>query len=280
MRNTVVSSQWSERVKAPKGIFPVFLFLITNHWSLATVITGYWSLTTEVWAEPRITIAAAADLSFALKEIAQRFERERGVKVTLSFGSSGMLARQIENGAPMDVFFSANRGYIERLKERGLIINGSEALYAQGRLVLAVNRSSGIKLDKLEDLLNPSIKRIAIANPDHAPYGVAAKEALVNKGLWNRVKSRLVYGENIRQTLQFIQTGDAPVGIVALSVANVPDITYNMIDSSLYSPINQVVVIVKATRVEKEARDFILYVNGPKGRPIMKWYGFVLPIED
>lgn len=234
-------------------------------------------LASPVWAEPRITIAAAADLSFALKEIAQGFEGERGVKITLSFGSSGILARQIENGAPFDVFFSASRGYIDGLKKRGLIINGSEALYAQGRLVLAVNRSSNVKADRLEDLLNPAIKRIAIANPDHAPYGAAAKEALVNKGLWDRVKSRLVYGENIRQTLQFIQTGDAPVGIVALSVANVPDITYTMIDSSLHSPINQVVAIIKTTKAEGSARDFIFYVNSHKGRPIMKRYGFILP---
>ncbi|MBI5286892.1 MAG: molybdate ABC transporter substrate-binding protein, partial [Deltaproteobacteria bacterium] len=182
---SVVSDECSEWFRV-KGIVLVFFLLVTGH----------WSLTTEVWAEPKtLTIAAAADLSFALKEIVQGFEREKGIKVILSFGSSGLLAQQIENGAPFDAFFSANAGYIERLKGKGLIISGSETLYARGRIVLAVNRASGIKVERLEDLLNPNIRKVAIANPNHAPYGQAAKEALKSLNLWDRLIPKLVYGE-------------------------------------------------------------------------------------
>ncbi|MBI5047763.1 MAG: molybdate ABC transporter substrate-binding protein [Deltaproteobacteria bacterium] len=133
---------------------------------------------------------------------------------------------------------------------------------------------------KLEDLLDPSIKKISIANPDHAPYGIAAKEALLKLELWDKLKPKLVYGENIRQALQYLQTGDVPVGIIALSVANVSEITYMPIDNTLHNPINQAAAVIKKTKAEKEAREFIHYVNSPIGRPIMKKYGFLLPGES
>ena len=197
----------------------------------------------------------------------------------LSFGSTGILALQIENGAPFDIFLAANEGYMNRLREKGLISPDSMQLYAQGRIVLAVNKKSGVKAKTPEALLDPKIKKIAIAHPDHAPYGIAAKEVFVKLGLWDRIKPKLVYGENIRQTLQFIQTGNAQAGIVALSVASVPEIEYTSIDSSLHNPLNQSVGIIKTTKVEKEARTFIEYMNSPNSRLIMKRYGFLLPGE-
>lgn len=230
-------------------------------------------------ADKSITIAAAADLSFALKEISDKFEKETGIKTVLSFGSTGMLALQIENGAPFDVFLAANERYIDSLQEKGLILLETKQLYAQGRIVIAANKKSGMQTKKLEDLLNPSIKKIAIANPVHAPYGIAAKEAMIKLGLWDKLKSKLVYGENIRQALQFIQTGNAQAGIIALSVANVPEIEYIIIDNILHNPINQAAAVIRTAKSEKDALDFIRYVNGPKGRPIMKKYGFILPGE-
>lgn len=235
-------------------------------------------LTATAFAESKsLTVAAAADLSFALKEISRQFEKDTGTKVTLSFGSTGMLARQIENGAPFDIFFAANEKYIDELKDKGLIIPDTKKLYAQGRLVLAVNKKSKINAKRLEDMLDPSVKKIAIANPDHAPYGIAAKEALLKLGLWDKLKPKIVYAENIRQVVQFIQTGDAAVGIVALSVADVPEIRYAIIDSSLHNPINQAVATIKNTGFEKEAREFIEYVNSPAGIAILKKYGLSLP---
>jgi len=228
-------------------------------------------------AQERLTVAGAADLTFAFREIARDFERETGVKVVLSLGSTGMLTRQIEKGAPFDVFFAANSKYIDELDHGGYLIPDTVELYAVGRVVLAVNRTSGVEAKKLEDLLDPRIKRVAIANPAHAPYGVAAMEALKSAGLWDRLKNKLVYGENVRQTLQFIQTGDAETGIVALSVADTPEISYTMIDARLHNPIKQAAAVVKTTAEEKRSREFIKYVLGPKGSPIMKKYGFALP---
>ncbi|MBI3754096.1 MAG: molybdate ABC transporter substrate-binding protein [Deltaproteobacteria bacterium] len=244
------------------------------YYLLSTVLL----LATTAFAEQKhLTIAAAADLSFALKEISLQFEKETGTKITLSFGSTGMLSQQIENGAPFDILFAANERYIDELGKKGFIISDTKRLYAQGRLVLAVNKKSGVNAKKLEDLVDPSIKQIAIANPDHAPYGIAAKEAMIKLGLWDRLKPKLVYAENIRQAVQFIQTGDASAGIVALSVADVPDIVYTAIAPSLYNPLNQAAAVIKNTKAEKEAREFIKYVNGPQGREIMKKYGFNLP---
>lgn len=226
-----------------------------------------------------LVIAAAADLSFALKDAARSFEETTGIKSVLSLGSTGNLAAQIENGAPFDVFFAANVKYMDELDGKGLILSETRRLYARGRIVLAVNKKSGIMVNALEDLLDPGAARIVIANPGHAPYGVAAKEALISKGLWERIKPKIVYGENVRQALQYIQTGDAVAGIVALSVADVPEINYKMIDEGLHEPIDQACAVIKTSRHRKEAVAFIAFVNSPAGRAIMKKYGFKLPGE-
>jgi len=226
--------------------------------------------------ERRITAAAASDLNFAFKDIAAVFEKETGIKVILSFGSTGMLAKQISGGAPFDLFFAADRKYLEDLSGKGLIIPSSVERYALGVVVLAVNKSSGIEVRELKDLLKPEIRNVAIANPDHAPYGRAAMEALKSAGLRDKLKDKLVYGENIRQTIQFIQTGNAQAGIVALSLANVPEITYVRIDTSLHNPIDQAVGIVKTSKDAGAAASFIRYVKGPVGSEVMKKYGFIM----
>lgn len=223
-----------------------------------------------------ITVAGASDLAFAFKEIAAVFERETGCAVALSLGSTGMLARQIEHGAPFDAFFSASAAYMDDLSAKGLVVPDSAALYARGRIVLAVRKGSGVEAAGLADLARGSY-RIAIANPEHAPYGKAAMEALRSAGLWDGLRPRLVYGENIRQALQFVQSGNAPVGVIALSIADVPEITHTLISEAMHRPIDQVAAVVKASKSPGEAGQFIRFVLGPKGRPIMKKYGFVLP---
>jgi len=228
---------------------------------------------------PSLTVFAAADLGFAFKEIVPRFEKSVGAKVSLVLGSSGNLATQIEHGAPADVFFSADRAFVERLAARGAVIAESRAVYAQGRIVLATARSFGPRLTDLRQLGDPRIRHVAIANPVHAPYGRAAEEALRKAGLWETVKPKLVFGENIRHALQFIQTGAAEAGIVARSVANVPEIEWTLIDSSLHAPLQQVAVVVKRTARPELGLAFIQFVNGPEGRSIMKRYGFILPGE-
>ena len=227
--------------------------------------------------ERSITVAAASDLNFAFKDIAAVFEKETGIKVILSFGSTGMLAKQISAGAPFDLFFAADRKYLEDLSRKGHVIPSSVELYALGVIVLAVNKSSGTGVRDLKDLLKPGIRNIAIANPDHAPYGRAAMEALKSAGLRDKLKDKLVYGENIRQTLQFIQTGNAQAGIVALSLANVPEITYVRIDPALHNPIDQAVGIVQTSKEPEAAMSFKRYVMGPFGSQVMRKYGFIIP---
>ncbi|MGH9882878.1 MAG: molybdate ABC transporter substrate-binding protein, partial [Pyrinomonadaceae bacterium] len=166
----------------------------------------------------QITLAAAADLTPAFEELGRDFEKQSKIKVIFSFGSSGMLAQQIANGAPMDLFAAANVSYVDDLEKKGLIIPDTKALYARGRITLWTLKDAPIKVEKLEDLTRPEVKRIAIANPDHAPYGMAAREALESAAIWDIVKPKLIYGDNIRQTLQFAQTGNVDVAIVALSL--------------------------------------------------------------
>ena len=228
---------------------------------------------------PELLVAAAADMQFAFPEIGALFEEECDCSVTLSFGSSGNLTEQIKAGLPADVFAAANIDYADELREVGLVIDETQQLYALGRIVLAVNRDSGLSVSDLDDLRSPEVKRIALANPEHAPYGIAAMEALQSVGLWEELKPKLVYAENVRQAMQYVRSGDAPVGLIALSVADVPEITYVLIDESLHEPIRQAIAVLRRTQHEELAREFIAFVNGPQGRPIMKKYGFLLPGE-
>lgn len=228
---------------------------------------------------PTLTVAAAADLQSAFEEIGALFQKEKGVRVLFSFGSSGNLARQIENGAPVEVFASANQAYVADLQAAGLIIEDTRQLYALGRIVLVSSQRAGLELKRLEDLLRPEVKYVATANPDHAPYGLAARQALETAGIWEAVRPKLVYGENVRQALQFVQTGNAEAGIVALSIAQEPEVTYVLLDDSLHEPLWQEMAVVRGRRQEAGAREFIAFVNGPEGRPIMKKYGFLVPGE-
>lgn len=221
-----------------------------------------------------LTVAAAADLQFAFSEIGALYEQQSGIKVTFSFGSTGQLAQQIENGAPFDLFAAADRSYVDDLAAKNLIRPESVALYARGRIVLAVNRQAGVQAISLNDLLSDKISRIAIANPEHAPYGRAAMQALKAAGVWEKISAKLVYGENVRQTLQFIQSGDAQVGIVSLSVASVPEITWTLIDDSLHEPLDQALGILVSSAQPDQAARFAAFINGPQGRPIMQKYGF------
>jgi molybdate transport system substrate-binding protein len=228
--------------------------------------------------QPELIVAAAADLMFALQEIAPIFGKKHDVKVTLTFGSTGQLAQQIQHGAPVDVFFAANAAFVEDLRAADAILPDSVEEYARGQIVLATQRGRPA-LWTLKDLTREDVKRVAIANPAHAPYGMAAREGLVSARVWAQVQSKLVYSENIRQALQFLQTGNVDAAILALSVAQVPEIQFTRIDPGLYTPIVQVAAVPARSRYPDLARAFIRFVNGPQGRPIMKRFGFMLPGE-
>lgn len=225
--------------------------------------------------ERAFTLAAASDLSYALKEIAAGYEKDTGVRPVVSFGSTGLLARQIAEGAPFDVFLAADLRYMEKLRDLESVDRETVEVYARGRIVVAVREGAGPP--SIKDLAGPGIKKIAIANPAHAPYGRAAEEALRSAGVWEVVKPKLVFGENIRQALQFVESGNAEAGVIALSIAGAPGISHAPIEESFHRPISQSLGVVSASPNKKEAARFIEYLKGPKGSAILKKYGFALP---
>jgi molybdate transport system substrate-binding protein len=227
-----------------------------------------------------ITVFAASDLGPAFKQLVPEYERQTGTKVTLVLGSTGMLTQQIRNGAPADVFFAANESYVEQLSVESLTSEQTRAVYARGRIAIVTSRSWGTPIDQLTALAAPSVKRVAIANPTHAPYGLAARQALEAAGVWNAVQRKLVYGENVQQAVQFVRSGSADAGIVARSVADTPDLRWTMVDQRFHAPLDQVAVVLARTRQPAAAKAFIDYVNGPAGRGVMRRFGFLLPDES
>jgi molybdate transport system substrate-binding protein len=221
-----------------------------------------------------LTVAAASDLAPVFEELGRQFESATKTKVVFVFGSTGMITRQIENGAPFDLFAAANVSYIDQLDQKGLIIPDSKVVYARGRITLWTANESPIRFQGIADLAQPEVQRIAIANPDHAPYGLAAKQALQSAGVWERVQPKLVYGDNIQQTLQYAQTGNVEVAIVALSLSIPSNGRWTLIPEELHQPIDQGLAIMKSTNNEQAARAFAAFISSPQGKAIMKKYGF------
>lgn len=230
--------------------------------------------TSTAGSSQEITVAAAADLMPAFEEIGREFESAHKTKVVFVFGSTGLLTKQIENGAPMDLFAAANVSYIDQLEQKGLIIPDTKAIYGRGRITLWTSAGSNLRFEGIADLARPEVTRIAIANPDHAPYGLAARQALETVGIWERVKPKLVYGDNIRQTLQYAETGNVDVAIVALSLSMQSRGRWTIIPEELHKPIDQALAVIKGTKNEASARAFATFINGQQGRAILQKYGF------
>lgn len=226
-----------------------------------------------------IIVAAASDLTPAFYELGRMFEQRTGVKVTFMFGSTGNLAKQIENGAPVDLFAAANISFIEQLERKGLIVPDTKALYARGRITLWTRADSALEITKLEDLARPEITRIAIANPEHAPYGIAAREALKRAGVWSAVEPKLVFGENVRQALQYAETGNVETAIVALSLSVQTSGRWALVTEESHSPLDQMLAVIKNSSNDERAREFAAFINGDEGRTVMRKYGFTLPGE-
>jgi len=226
-----------------------------------------------------IIVAAASDLAPAFEELGQQFEQETGTKVTFSFGSTGMLAKQIENGAPIDLFAAANVEFINQLERQGLILSETKALYARGRITIWTRADSAVKIERIEDLARTEVARVAIANPEHAPYGKAAREALESSGLWKAVEPKLVFGENVRQTMQYAETGNADAAITALALSVRSNGRWTLIPEELHKPLDQALAVIKGARLEQEARRFAEFINSEQGRYKMRKYGFILPGE-
>ncbi|HUG22797.1 molybdate ABC transporter substrate-binding protein [Piscinibacter sp.] len=239
------------------------------------------------WAVPACAaggparVAAASDLQFALPELAALFERTHAEPVTLNFGSSGNFARQLRQGAPVDLYLSADEAFVFQLADAGLTRDRG-ALYALGRIALLVPAASAIPLDAQLDGLRhmwAPAQRFAIANPEHAPYGRAAREALQAAGLWARLEPGLVLGENVSQATQFVSSGAAQAGITAASLALAPPVAaqtrHHLIAESLHRPLRQRMVLLKGARPAAVA--FFDYLATPPARAILARYGFAAP---
>ena len=255
---------------------------------LATLLVLAWALAPRpVHAAGRqLSIAAAADLNAALSEIAPEFERRTGVAVRLSFGASGALTQQIENGAPFDLFFSADMDYPQRLITEGKADRNSLYQYAIGQLVLWTSAGQGLDLERrgMDVLLDSSVKKIAIANPQHAPYGRAAVAALKHYGLSEKLNDRLVLGENVSQAAEFVESGNAQVGFVALAFTLAPAMRgkgkYWKIPVGAYPPLDQGAVVISSSGHKQDALAFLEYLRTSDVQSVLKRYGFDAPARD
>jgi molybdate transport system substrate-binding protein len=235
-------------------------------------------------AGQEITVAAAADMNAVLPELAARYTKQTGQEVKLSFGSSGNLMNQIRNGAPFDVYFSADEEYPKQLVADGLAVGDSLYRYAVGRLVLWVPNESALDLQRLgvKVLLDPSVRKCAIANPQHAPYGRAAEAALKHFGVYDQVAAKLVLGENVAQAAQFVESGNAQAGLIALShalAAMKNKGRYWTVPLDSYPTLNQAAVVLAQSKRQAAARTFLEFIRAPEATSLLEEYGFSLPAE-
>lgn len=256
------------RVRTVQGVLALFLAMLVCSVGVAQA--------------EEFTIAAASDLNFAFKELVTEFEKTSGHHVKLSLGSSGNFYSQIQNGAPFDLYFSADIGYPRKLEEAGLTVPGSLYRYAVGRIVLWAGHESRLDMAKgMGVLREQGIKKIAIANPKHAPYGRAAVSAMEHFSIYQQVRDRLVLGENISQAAQFVESGACDVGIIALSLALAPTMkakgTYWEVPADAHPALEQGAVILKSSQRREVAQEFLEFMKGQTGQEIMKRYGFTIP---
>lgn len=218
-----------------------------------------------------LTIAAAANLETVLTEIGKDFQTETKIKPIFSFGATGNLAKQIENGAPFDLFLAADVKTIDLLIAKNHVINSSKQVYARGRLVLYY--ADNITINSLTDLTKPEFKQIAIASPELAPYGLAAKQALQNIGIWSNIEKKIVYAENVNMALQYAKTGNVQAAFVARSLVSDQD-KYLIVDESLHSPLDQALAIVTRSKNKELAEKFTLFLATQKSKTLLEKFGY------
>ena len=255
------------------------MFLQTSLKKILSALTLMLCISAVVHAQ-ELRVAAAADLNFALPQIAKAFEAQTGTKVLLSFGSSGNFFAQIQGGAPFDVFCSADMGYPQKLAAAGQAMPDSLRQYASGRLVLWVRNDSKLDFERqgLNVLLDLDVKKVAMANPEHAPYGRAAVAALQRAKLYDRLKDKLVLGENISQTAQFVTSGNADAGLISLSLAQAAELQkqgrYWEIPPGIAESLPQGAIVLRQSSSPQLAEKFLDYLSCPAGKKILAQYGF------
>ncbi len=224
-----------------------------------------------------LKIAAAGSLTEVFQVLTPQFENLHGVHVVLSFAASGQLEQQIRNGAPFDLFAAADPIHIDALIDDGFVDPSTRTIYAQGELILVKPSGSIASINELTDLLNADLKRIAIANPEHAPYGIAAKQALAQAGIWQEVKSKIIYGETVKQAAVIVATGNADLGFVARSVLNSSMDIILEVPTELYDPILHVAAVTMDTEQRALALLFLEFLGSPEGQETLEQFGFSIP---
>jgi molybdate transport system substrate-binding protein len=228
-------------------------------------------------ASQELTVAAAANLTDAFAEIGARFTSKTGIRVVFSFGATAELAKQIENGAPFDVFAAADTEHVNALDRAGLLTPDMRAVYARGRLVLWLPSGSPLKVERIEDITAKQFDRIAIAKPDVAPYGQAAVESLQKLGIWNQIEPRVIYAQNVSQARQYAATGNAEVAFIPLALVKPGDGTYIEIEENLHRPINQALGVIKSSAKQAAARQFVSFVLSLEGQQLLTTKGYSTP---
>jgi len=221
-----------------------------------------------------INVGAASNLSDAFKELGEQFKVRTGIRVVYSFGATADLAKQIEQGAPFDLFAAADVEHVEALNRQGLVLPDTLVVYARGQLVLWTPAGSRVQLARIEDIGRTEVERISIAKPDVAPYGRAAVEALMALNLWKEVESKVVYGQNVTQTKQYAATGNADVAFIPRSLVREGEGQSIAVDERLHQPINQALAVIKSSGKQTAARQFAQYVLSPEGQALLERYGY------
>jgi len=250
---------------------------------LATFVVC-WLAASGFAQKKQIRVAAAADLQTVMPEIARAYETRAGTNVQVVYGSSGNFYAQIRNGAPLDVFFSADNEYPRKLEEAGFAEPRSAVIYGLGRIVLWMPANAGCNPESegWKCLVNPEVRKIAVANPGHAPYGRAAVAALQKAGIYNEIRTKLVFGENISQAAQFVESGNAQAAILAYSLTSSPGLRGGRkweIPKETYPWIEQAVVVLKSTKDKVSAQDFVKFVTKGQGRELLAKFGFQPPVD-
>jgi molybdate transport system substrate-binding protein len=226
---------------------------------------------------PELVVAAAANLTDAFAEIGPRFTSKTGIRVVFSFGATADLAKQIENGAPFDVFAAADSEHVEQLERKGLLTPGTRALYARGRLVMWLPPGSHLKVERIQDITAKEFERIAIAKPDVAPYGRATVESLRAIGIWDAIEKKVVYAQNVSQTKQYVGTGNAEVGFIPLALVKPGEGSYLEVSEDLHQPIGQALGIIKDSPAPDAARKFVDFLLSDEGQDLLTKRGYQRP---
>lgn len=221
-----------------------------------------------------ITVAAAANLTDAFGEISREFTARTGVRVVYSFGATADLEKQIENGAPFDLFASADEEHVEALGRLNMLTPNTRKVFARGRLVLWIPPGSNVRLNRLEDLGQVDVERIAVAKPDVAPYGRATVEALSALNLWMKIEPRVIYAQNVNQARQYAATGNADIAFLPLSLVRQGEGRTIEVSDQLHKPINQAIAVIKSSTKQEAAQKFLSFITSAEGQAILERYGY------